>query len=169
VRLRPRSSDWRTASGSAWASDLDPVVPLRYGKRYGRHRYSALFDPTADQQPGTYRFLVTGAYATGPAATTEYTLESEAFVVSASDDLRLVQRDDGLWTVEHPEPDRLRNYRWRARSPESWLLTGTLNGLPFTTSSPFELSAGDQLVVAPGGIVDLHGNSNADPIVVAVP
>ena len=66
----------------------------------------------------------------------------------------------GSVTVEHPEPDRLRNYRWRARSPQAWTLTGTLNGDPFTASGPFTLQPGDELVVGAGAIVDGHGNTN---------
>ncbi len=147
------------------ASDLDPVIPLRYGKRYGFHRYSALFDPVADQPAGTYRFLVTGAHATAPVATTPYTLTSAPFEVVASTGLRIAE-NDGVFTVEHPEPDRLRNYRWRARSPEAWTLTGTLNGDPFTATAPFELAPGDELLVPAGGIIDVHGNSNGETITV---
>jgi hypothetical protein len=147
------------------ASDLDQVIPLRYGKRYGRHRYAALFDPVADQPVGLYRFVVTGAYATAPTVTSPYSLVSQTFEVSASGGLRLVQAD-GLVTVEHPEPDRLRNYRWRARSPESWSLTGTLNGSPFSASAPFSLGTGDVLSVPSAGIVDANGNTNSNEVTI---
>lgn len=155
-----------SAGWVAVASDMDPEIPLRYGKRYGRHRYSALFDPIADQPPGRYRFVATGAYASGPASVTPYRIESAEFEVRASTGLRLVV-SGGAARVENPEPDRLRNYRWRATSPPTWTISGTLNGTAFSTSEPLALSPGDTVVVPAGGIVDGFGNTNGTAITVS--
>lgn len=171
------SAEWRPTQAAAtlqrridgvWtdvASDLDPVIPLRYGKRYGRHRFTALFDPVADQPVGTYRFVVNGAYATAPRATTPYSLTSREFEIVPSTKLRLV-KTGSTWAVEQPEPDRLRNYRWRARNPVAWSVSGELDGAPFSATDAFSIPAGSTLVVPAGGITDSNGNTNGAAITI---
>ncbi|HEX9711872.1 MAG TPA: neutral/alkaline non-lysosomal ceramidase N-terminal domain-containing protein [Actinomycetota bacterium] len=155
--------------GEDWvevASDLDPVIPLRYQKRYGRHWFQAMFDPTAAQPLGTYRFVVTGEYATGPSETAPYTITSEPFAVGSYDGLTVSSLGDGVYGVRHPSPDRLRNFRFRPLDAIGWEITGTLNGDPFSATAPFALAAGDELIVPAGGITDASGNTNAAQVVI---
>ncbi|HVL32534.1 MAG TPA: neutral/alkaline non-lysosomal ceramidase N-terminal domain-containing protein [Actinomycetota bacterium] len=172
------SIEWRPGSararlqrsiGDEWvdvATDMDPEIPVRYGKRYGRHRFTALLDPTADHPVGTYRFVVAGRYAGPTGAPVPYALTSRSFEVRPSTGLHFVTSQDATVGVGYPAPDRLRNFRWRPTSPLSWTVTGELNGDEFQATGPFTLSGGDTLVVSPGGIVDEHGNTNGAPLTI---
>ena len=144
---------WRTVS-----SDLDPEVPVHYKKYQGLSHWRAFFDPTKDWEPGTYRFHVTGRGATGAMTTEPYVLDSEPFTVKPSTALTIVQsKDDGSFSVVHPAPDPVANYRYRERVAS----TAKVNG---TYPATFTLPKGQTLVVPPGGIVDAWGNTNGEPI-----
>jgi len=172
------TSEWNSAGpwarverwdGGDWvtvATDADPDLPLEYGKRYGRHRYTVLFDATADLEPGRYRFVAGGGYLEPFGGTFPYSMHSEEFTVRASSALGLVRETTGEWRAANPAPDRLRNFRWRALAPQGWSVTGTLDGAPFTASAPFTLAAGSSLVVPAGGITDAFGNTNGAEITV---
>ena len=143
---------WRTV-----ASDLDPEVPVRYKKYQGTNHWRAFFDPTKDWQPGTYRFHVTGRGATGPMTAEPYVLDSEPFTVVPSKALTIVQNKDGSFSVVHPAPHPLANYRYRERVAS----TAKVNA---TYPATFTLPKGQTLVVPPGGIVDAWGNTNGEAI-----
>jgi len=157
--------------GETWvpvATDMDQLLPIRYRKRYGQHRYTAYFDPTVDWPAGTYRFHVTGYAATGPQARAPYDVTSEPFGVAVSTALTLVRQADGpRWDVEHPVPDPRSNFRWRARHAVAAVVEGLLNGEPVAFAGSIALDPGDLLQIAAGGIVDPFGNTNLEPVTVA--
>ena len=142
--------------GSGWvnvASDLDTDVPVHYVKNGGLNHWEAFFDATKDWTAGTYRFHVTGHYATGPAMTQPYTVDSKTFQVSPYRGLVLAKTGTGTYEVEYPAPTAGVSYRYREKAA----LTATVNGI---YGAVFHLDPGQTLVVPPGAIVDAWGNTN---------
>jgi neutral ceramidase len=146
--------------GKRWlrvTSDLDPELPLRYRKQHGTSRWTAYMDPTVDWPTGTYRFSLTG-HATGPAgARNAYELTSAEFAVTPSGALTIARNEDDSFSVVHPAPDALANFRYRERVAR----TATVNGVHGAT---FTLAPGETLEVPAGGIVDAYGNTNREPV-----
>lgn len=141
------------------ATDMDQVIPVKYRKRYGQHRYTALFDPTVDWPAGEYFFRVVGR-RNDPVAPDIYSIDSAHFTVAPSTALSLVARGGGRFDIQHPVPDPFTNFRWRARHAATAVATGTLNGEPVTFTGSIVLAPGDTLSIPAGGIVDPYGNTN---------
>ncbi|MDQ6747688.1 MAG: neutral/alkaline non-lysosomal ceramidase N-terminal domain-containing protein [Candidatus Dormibacteraeota bacterium] len=151
----------REASG-AWATaftDLDTEVPVHYNKSAATNHWMAYFDATRDVLPGTYRFHVSGHYATGPAATAPYTLDSSTFDITPYAGLKVVKVGPGSFEVEYPAPTPGVTYRYR----EKLARTATVND---TYPAVFHLNPGQVLVIPAGGIRDAWGNTNAQPVTI---
>lgn len=158
-------------AGKKWvtvASDLDTEVPVHYDKWAGVHRWDAYFDPPKDQPAGTYRFRVTGHFGGGPGIRSPYELVSGSFTVSPSTALAIAKAGSA-YQAQNPAPDPNLNYRYRTLVAATATVTGTLThagGGSETVTLPatFTLASGDTLSVAPGGVVDAWGNTNAQAL-----
>jgi neutral ceramidase len=148
--------------GGAWttvASDMDTEVLLHYVKNGGLNHWEAFLDTTKDWPAGSYRFHVTGHYATGPATKAPYTLDSATFAIIPFANLQLVKVGTGNFEVQYPAPSPGITYRYR----EKLAVTATVNG---TYPADFHLAPGQTLVIPVGGIRDAYGNYNGAPITV---
>ena len=144
---------------STVASDMDTEVLLHYAKNGGLNHWEAFFDTTKDWPTGTYRFLVTGHYATGPATKVGYTLESATFGISEFANMKLTKLASGSFEVQYPAPTPGITYRYR----EMLAMTATVNGV---YPAVFQLSPGQSIFIPVGGIKDAYGNFNGAPITV---
>ena len=152
----------RTDGHGGWKtvySDLDTEVLVHYEKTSGINHWKASFDTTKDFAPGTYRFHVTGHYATGPATTVPYTLDSATFQVAPYNSLTVVKTSAGNFEVDYPAPVAGVTYRYR----DKLAMTATVNA---TYPAVFHLAPGQTLVIPVGGIRDAYGNFNATAITV---
>jgi hypothetical protein len=140
------------------ASDLDSTVPVHYDKCGSENHWTAFTDPTVDAAAGTYRFHVTGHRATAPGTVQPYVLDSASFTVSPYRYATVVSTGAGQYAVANPAPDPLANFRYRPKTNAAASVEG--GGPTFT------LAAGQTRVIAPGGITDTYGNTNAQTITV---
>jgi hypothetical protein len=153
----------RSDGTGAWStvySDLDTEVLVHYQKSGGLNHWKAMFDTTKDFAPGTYRFHVTGNYATGPSARAPYTLDSNAFSVVPYNQLTVVKTSPGNFMVQYPAPTAGVTYRYRDKLAQ----TATVNG---SFPAVFHLNPGQQLVIPAGGVRDAWGNTNSQPITIS--
>ncbi|MGI8608038.1 MAG: neutral/alkaline non-lysosomal ceramidase N-terminal domain-containing protein [Candidatus Dormibacteria bacterium] len=140
-------------------TDLDTELLVHYEKIQGLNHWKAMFDVTKDFAPGSYRFHVTGNYATGPSATAPYTIDSGTFQVVPYSGLKVVRTSPGNFEVEYPAPVAGVTYRYRDKLAS----TATVNG---QYPAVFHLNPGQSLVIPAGGIVDSWGNTNAAAVTV---
>jgi hypothetical protein len=142
------------------ASDMDTEVLMHYVKTSGLNHWQASLDTTKDWRRGTYRFHVTGHYATGPAMTARYVRDSVAFEIAPYAGLKPTRNKAGKFEVGYPAPTPGATYRYR-----EMLATGaTVNGVPIEN---FHLAPGQTVVIPAKGIQDAFGNYNGAPVTIS--
>jgi hypothetical protein len=146
----------------AWttvASDMDTEVLVHYAKTGGLNHWQAFLDTTKDWPAGSYRFHVTGHYATGPSSKRPYTIDSAVFGIAPFGGLSITRIGPGSFEVDYPAPTPGVTYRYRDKPATG----ATVNGVSIAS---FHVTPGQTLVIPARAIRDAFGNFNAAPVTI---